>query len=86
MTKQQYDAAQALDKEAFRIRIALDQWERCTQPEAVGWMFIDREQITDLGRKFEYPIPKDIFEGFRSATINALRLRLSEIDKEMAAL
>lgn len=84
MTKEQFLIADKLLKEKSSITNEIEIWER---------ELINRHKLGYLQGwnnnhpvKLETSIPVEIFNGFRTASINALKLRLAEIEREFEAI
>ena len=80
MNEAQFEAAKKLKDEKHKIRKELEIWEReLTNPSKLGYLAgWNNNHPTRLDTR----IPADVFVGFRTASMNALRLRLVEIDQE----
>jgi hypothetical protein len=84
MTEDQLQKAHVLKKEKQAIIIELDIWmKELTGAHKLGYL---QSWNGDHAADLKTNIPDDLFLGFRAAAMNALNLRLIEIDKEFEQL
>lgn len=84
MNEAQLKAANKLKDEQHKIRRELEVWEKeLTGPHKLGYL---QGWNDNHATKLETSIPAEIFNGFRAASMNALRLRLADIEKEFAEI
>lgn len=84
MDEQQYKTASKLQDEKRRIIRELKVWEEdLTSRIRLGYL---QAWNNDHATKLDTNIPSELFNSFRSAAMNALKVRLSEIDKEFGEL
>jgi len=84
MNEDQFKAASNMKEEQRKIRQELEVWEKeLTGPHKLGYL---QGWNNNHATKLETSIPAEIFHGFRAASMNALRLRLSDIDRAFAEI
>jgi hypothetical protein len=84
MTDEQYRKAGKMKDERHDIKRELEVWEKeLTKPSKMGYLQgWNNLHPTELETK----MPVEIFDACRTATMNALKLRLTEIESEFAEL
>jgi len=84
MTPANFDIARRLLMEKHQIESELKIWaESLVSVQKLAYLQSwNSNHAVELNSK----VPQEIFDGFRKASINCLRLRLVEIDQEFAAL
>ena len=84
MTDEQYEKAGKLKDERHGIKRELKIWEtELTKPSEMGYLQgWNNFHPTELKTK----MPVEIFDACRTATMNALKLRLTEIEAEFEEL
>lgn len=82
MIEEQFKLADKLRRERIEIERELQIWDAdlCTASQLAYLQKWNSNHAT----KLETKIPSEIFDGFRAAAMNALRLRLMEIAAEFA--
>lgn len=83
MDKKTLNKALSLDDERIKIERELEKWERYLD-NIDGLAYNVKEK--DYSYNLESYVPDIVFQSFRLSAINALKLRLNEIDKEFEAL
>jgi len=80
MNDEQFKRATQLKNEKFNISKELEVWEReLTKPSKLGYLQgWNNNHATELKTN----IPVEVFDGFRLVSMNALKLRLTEIEQE----
>lgn len=82
MTDEQFKLADKLRRERIGIEQELKVWEQeLRTPSMLAYL---QSWNNNHATKLETKIPREIFDGFRVAAMNALRLRLVEITAEFA--
>ena len=85
MTEAQYRAVENLKCVQYRIKRELEIWEKeLTNKSKLGYLEGGNDNFCPF--KLKTSIPSEIFDAFRTASMNALNLRLVEIDKEIAEI
>lgn len=84
MNDAQLKAATKLKEEYRKIKQELEVWEKeLTGQHKLGYL---QGWNNNHPVELETSIPAEIFHGFRTASMNALRLRLADIDREFAEI
>ena len=84
MNKDTLARANALMKERKSIQRELDVWTKeLTEKRKLGYL---QGWNNDHATKLESNVPDELFDAFRTCSMNALRMRVFEIDAEIDRL